>query len=267
MMMNPGKRLPLDVAGSQNLHDLKNPLIPTTPQKGPTQNWLMTLVASSSTDKLLKSFDELMSTPIDFSAYIMNDMPQDQEGNLGKTPQKGPTQNWLMTLVASSSTDKLLKSFDELMSTPIDFSAYIMNGESEIFNSMLSYQKTINVTKPDTVRPNLQKRHSYTSYQDSQGFIYVDNIERNRLMHSDKLYKFSDDTLTRLLTSLEDITKNIYMEYLPKRRWSSLEKKRANFMIKEINKLLKERRMMRSLEKFIGGRLYDTDPRLFQRTI
>nr|GFB47072.1 hypothetical protein [Tanacetum cinerariifolium] len=138
---------------------------------------------------------------------------------------------------------------------------------SEIFNSMLSYQKKINVTKPDTVRPNLQKRHSYTLYQDSQGFIYVDNIERNRLMHSDKLYKFSDDTLTRLLTSLEDIAKNIYMEYLPKRRWSSLENKRADFMIKEINKLLKERRMMRSLEKFIGGRLYDTDPWLFQRTI
>nr|GEV22708.1 retrovirus-related Pol polyprotein from transposon TNT 1-94 [Tanacetum cinerariifolium] len=45
-----------------------------------------------------------------------------------KTPKKGPTQNWLMTLAALSSTDKSLKSFNELMSTPIDFSAYIMNG-------------------------------------------------------------------------------------------------------------------------------------------
>ncbi|GJZ00189.1 hypothetical protein Tco_0517618 [Tanacetum coccineum] len=72
------------------------------------------------------------------------------------------------------------------------------------------------------------------------------------LMRSDKLYKFSDGTLTRLLTLLEDITKNIHMEYLPKRRWSSLEKKRAYFMIKAINKLMKERRMMRSLEKFVG---------------
>ncbi|GKE32048.1 hypothetical protein Tco_1451370, partial [Tanacetum coccineum] len=71
-------------------------------------------------------------------------------------------------------------------------------------------------------------------------------------MRSDELYKFSDGTLTRLLSSLEDITKNIDMEYLPKRRWSNLEKKRAHFMIKDINKLLKERRMMRSLEKFVG---------------
>nr|GEW79614.1 hypothetical protein [Tanacetum cinerariifolium] len=91
--------------------------------------------------------------------------------------------------------------------------------------------------------------------------------ERNMLTRSDELYKFSDGTLTRLLTSLKDITKNIYMRYLSKRRWSSLEKKRAHFMTKEIDKLLKERRMKRSLEKFIGGRLYDSDPQLFQRTI
>nr|GEW86138.1 hypothetical protein [Tanacetum cinerariifolium] len=90
---------------------------------------------------------------------------------------------------------------------------------------------------------------------------------RNRLMRSDELYKFSDGTLTRLLSSLEDITKNIDMEYLPKRRWSTLEKKRAHYMIKDIIKLLKERRMMRSLEKFISGRLYETDLRLLQRAI
>ncbi|GKA31553.1 hypothetical protein Tco_0717858 [Tanacetum coccineum] len=93
------------------------------------------------------------------------------------------------------------------------------------------------------------------------------NLSGMMLMRSDELYKFSDGTLTRLLSSLEDITKNIDIEYLPKRRWSTLEKKRAYFMIKDINKLLKERRMMRSLEKFVGGRLYGTDLRLLQRTI
>ncbi|GJS03309.1 retrovirus-related pol polyprotein from transposon TNT 1-94 [Tanacetum coccineum] len=45
-----------------------------------------------------------------------SDMPQ----------EKGPTQSWLMTL--ASSANKSSKTFDELMSTPIDFSAYIMNG-------------------------------------------------------------------------------------------------------------------------------------------
>nr|GEY03722.1 hypothetical protein [Tanacetum cinerariifolium] len=60
-----------------------------------------------------------------------------------------------------------------------------------------------------------------------------------------------------------DITKNIYMEYLPKRRYITLEKKQANIMIKAINKQLKERRMMRSLKKFIGRRHYRTDLRYF----
>ncbi|GJR16983.1 hypothetical protein Tco_0965510 [Tanacetum coccineum] len=90
---------------------------------------------------------------------------------------------------------------------------------------------------------------------------------RNKLMCSDELYKFSDGTLTRLRSSLDDITKNIRMKYLPKRRWSSLEKKRAHIMIKAIDKLLKQRRMMRSLEKCFGGRHYENDLRLLQRTI
>ncbi|GJX01630.1 hypothetical protein Tco_0185543 [Tanacetum coccineum] len=130
-----------------------------------------------------------------------------------------------------------------------------------------SNQKKINVTRPDTIRPDLRKRHPYTPYKDPQGFIYIDDFEKNRLMRSDELYKFCDGTLNRLLTSLNDITNNINMEYLPKRRWSNLEKKRAHYMIKDINMLLKERRMMRSLEKFIGGRLYGTDLGLLQRTI
>ncbi|GJZ03186.1 hypothetical protein Tco_0521147 [Tanacetum coccineum] len=130
-----------------------------------------------------------------------------------------------------------------------------------------SYQKKINVTKPETTRPGLRKKDPYTPYQDPQGFIYVDTQGRNRLMRSDELYKFSDGTLTRLRTSLDDITKNIRMEYLPQRRWSSLEKKRAHIMIKAIDKQLKERRMMRSFEKFVGGRHYGTDLRLLQRTI
>ncbi|GJS07298.1 hypothetical protein Tco_0364094 [Tanacetum coccineum] len=92
----------------------------------------------------------------------------------------------------------------------------------------------------------------------------LDNQGRNRLMRLDELYKFSDGTLTRLRTSLDDITKNIRIEYLPQRRWSTLEKKRAHIMIKAIDKQLKERRMMRSLEKFVGGRHYGTDLWLLQ---
>ncbi|GJV51693.1 hypothetical protein Tco_1447434, partial [Tanacetum coccineum] len=80
-----------------------------------------------------------------------------------------------------------------------------------------SYQKNFNVIRPQTTISGSRKRDPYTPYQEPQGFIYVDNNRRNRLMRSDELYKFNDRTLTRLRTSLDDITKNIQMEYLPKR--------------------------------------------------
>ncbi|GKC51440.1 hypothetical protein Tco_1074185, partial [Tanacetum coccineum] len=51
--------------------------------------------------------------------------PTYPDWNDGKIPQQGPTQSWLMTL--ASSADKPSKTFDELISTPINFSAYIMN--------------------------------------------------------------------------------------------------------------------------------------------
>ncbi|GKA73684.1 hypothetical protein Tco_0779986 [Tanacetum coccineum] len=54
--------------------------------------------------------------------------PTNPDWHVGKTTQEGPPQKWLTTLATSTSTDKSLKDFDELMSTPIDFSRYILNG-------------------------------------------------------------------------------------------------------------------------------------------
>nr|GEY73297.1 hypothetical protein [Tanacetum cinerariifolium] len=63
-----------------------------------------------------------------FSKPLRPQEPTDPKWNEDKTPKKGQTQNWLMTLAASTSTDKSLKEFDELMSTPIKFSSNILNG-------------------------------------------------------------------------------------------------------------------------------------------
>ncbi|GJW55166.1 hypothetical protein Tco_0099251 [Tanacetum coccineum] len=51
--------------------------------------------------------------------------PIDPDWNVDKTSQQGQNQSWLMTL--ASSADKPSKTFDELMSTPIDFSTFSMN--------------------------------------------------------------------------------------------------------------------------------------------
>ncbi|GJU31268.1 hypothetical protein Tco_1174857 [Tanacetum coccineum] len=78
-------------------------------------------------------------------------------------------------------------------------------------------------------------------------------------MCSDELYKFSDGTLTSVRSVLHDIASNLRMDYLPKRRWSNLDRQRSRTMIKAIDNLMLERRLMRSLEKFIGGREYGED--------
>ncbi|GKD06209.1 hypothetical protein Tco_1181183 [Tanacetum coccineum] len=133
--------------------------------------------------------------------------------------------------------------------------------------SVKSYQKKLNLTKPDTFRLNLRNRTAYTAYSDPQGVIYKDQNNKNRLMRTDELHKFNDGTLNDVRTALHDIASGIRMEYLPKRKWSGLDKQRARVMIQEIKKQLFQRRLMRNLEKFIGGREYGNDLRLLERTI
>ncbi|GJV04472.1 hypothetical protein Tco_1338041 [Tanacetum coccineum] len=238
-----------------------------TPQQGQNQSWLMTL--ASSTKKPSKTFDELMSTPIDFSAFIMNglkinkcykalsekldwenpkggDYPFDLTKPLplvmSRNRQKVPVDyffnNDLKYLKGGISTMTYMTSLTKTKASQYDLpgiedmnrltnlsgddvsdfaialrmftrSLVIQKRVEDLQLEVESYQKKINVTKPETTKPGIRKRDPYTPYQDPQGFIYVDNYGRNRLMRSYELYKFSDTTLTGLRTSLDDITKNI----------------------------------------------------------
>ncbi|GKF82140.1 hypothetical protein Tco_0243796, partial [Tanacetum coccineum] len=90
-----------------------------------------------------------------------------------------------------------------------------------------SYQKKLNLTKPDTYISNLRNKIAHTSYSDPHGIIYVDQYKRKRLMRADELHKFSDGTLNDVQSALHDIAAGIRMEYLPMRKWSNLAKKRA----------------------------------------
>ncbi|GJY80742.1 putative ribonuclease H-like domain-containing protein [Tanacetum coccineum] len=103
-----------------------------------------------------------------------------------------------------------------------------------------SYQKKLNLTKPDTFRPDLRNKTAFTTYSKPQGVIYKDQNNRNRLMRTDELYKFSDGTLNYVRTALHDITSGIRMEYLPKKKWSRLDKRRAHVMIQDIDKQLRD---------------------------
>nr|GFC35889.1 hypothetical protein [Tanacetum cinerariifolium] len=81
-------------------------------------------------------------------------------------------------------------------------------------------------------------------------------------MWIDELHKFSDVTLTDVCTALDDRLKGIRMKYLPQTIWRKSYKERAAAMIQEIDKQLKTKRIMRSLERFFGGRVYEGDFRM-----
>nr|GFB62424.1 hypothetical protein [Tanacetum cinerariifolium] len=129
-----------------------------------------------------------------------------------------------------------------------------------------SYQKRLNLTKPDTYRSDLKRRKVFMAYSNPRGFIYQNRDKKNRLMRIDELHKFSDGTLNDVRNALDDRLKGIRMQYLPTTIWRKGDKDRAAAMIQAINKMLKTRRIMRSLERFVGGRQYDGDFRMLQRT-
>ncbi|GKC69024.1 hypothetical protein Tco_1114907, partial [Tanacetum coccineum] len=106
-----------------------------------------------------------------------------------------------------------------------------------------SYQKKINLSRPDSYRSDLRKMTPYTAYPDIQGIIYQDDMDKNRLIHTEELHKFSDGTLNHVRTALNDIATGIQIEYLPKRKRSKQDKQRARVMINAIDKKLRDRRL------------------------
>nr|GEW82020.1 hypothetical protein [Tanacetum cinerariifolium] len=130
-----------------------------------------------------------------------------------------------------------------------------------------SYQKKLNLTKLDTYRSDLKRKEAYIAYSNPRGFIYQNKDKPNWLMQIDELHKFSDGMLTNVRTALDDRLKGIQMKYLPQSIWRKNEKDRVAAMIQAIDNRLKTRRIMRSLERFFGRRLYEGDFQMLQRTI
>ncbi|GKE31207.1 hypothetical protein Tco_1450529 [Tanacetum coccineum] len=74
-----------------------------------------------------------------------------------------------------------------------------------------SYQKKLNISKPDTYRSDLKCRDAYTAYSNPRGFIYQNKDKKNKLICIDELHKFSDGTLNDVQISLNDRLKGIRM--------------------------------------------------------
>ncbi|GKA52232.1 hypothetical protein Tco_0745428 [Tanacetum coccineum] len=319
---------------------------------GSTQPWLSILARNEDPRE---SFDELMDTPLDFSAFVMNRLNVDSltpellagptfelmKGTCKITKTKAADYGhikWIEDLVPNTMWSPVLVDYDKhaLWVTKLeivewqnykhldwitirrdddklykfkkgdlkrlriqdikDMLLLLVQGkltnltvkERLAFNVSLrmftrsiviqrrmedlqlgveSYQKKLNLTKPNTYRSDLKRRDTYSAYSTPRGFIYQNKDKKNKLMRIDELHKFSDVTLDDVRTALNDRLKGIQMQYLPQTIWRQRDKENARAMIQAIEKKLKTRRIMRSLEKFVGGRPYEGDFWLMQRTI
>nr|GFA47532.1 hypothetical protein [Tanacetum cinerariifolium] len=135
------------------------------------------------------------------------------------------------------------------------FYGFVVNRESA--RDVYSKRRIITVTELKIVEWHNYKHLDWITNKD----------KKNRLMQIDKLHKFSDGTLIDVCTAVDDRLKGIQMQYLPQSIWRKSDKDRAAAMIQAIDKRLKTRRIMRSLKRFVGGRLYEGDFRMLQRTI
>ncbi|GJU73695.1 hypothetical protein Tco_1265100 [Tanacetum coccineum] len=82
---------------------------------------------------------------------------------------------------------------------------------------------------------NLKRKTPYTAYSNPKGFIYQKKEKKNKLMGIDELYKFSDGTLNDVRSALNDILKQIRMEYLLHTVWRNIDRERAGAMIQAID--------------------------------
>nr|GEW68852.1 hypothetical protein [Tanacetum cinerariifolium] len=114
-------------------------------------------------------------------------------------------------------------------------------------------------------RLKIMKKYDYDHLEEIE--VRRDDQKLYMFKEGDCKDYFSDGTLNDVRTAHHDIAVGIRMEYLPMRKWSNLDKKRARVMIQDIDKQLYQRRLMHNLEMFIGGRIYEKDLRLLGKTI
>ncbi|GJQ94625.1 hypothetical protein Tco_0005764 [Tanacetum coccineum] len=164
------------------IDDLEEPLnddVSPTVDDRPPQQWMTKLAQASGTTS---SFNEFLATPIDFSAFIMNQL---NIQHLTQDLLTGPTYDLIkgtyksvVELEYHLEEGKLTNlNVDEWFALNVALRMYtrrIVTQErvEDLQLAVESYQKKINLTKPDTYRSDISKKTLYTAYRDIQSIIY-----------------------------------------------------------------------------------------------
>nr|GEV56066.1 hypothetical protein [Tanacetum cinerariifolium] len=113
-------------------------------------------------------------------------------------------------------------------------------------------------------------KHDYTIIESPRAIVFSVNNNKRKIMRFNKIYKFSDGTLTRILEALAYRVKEFKIKRLNlgmnTRFWTQKDVIRSKEFIAAIESRLKTDWIYPNLECFVGGRLRDIDYRLLQRT-
>ncbi|GJU99942.1 hypothetical protein Tco_1329213 [Tanacetum coccineum] len=190
-----------------------------------------TPATSSKSSKFYKSANDQVVEPIsvqdsdnakhDDADYA--DMPMDQGEDLGKSIDDGPEQSWLKDMAKAT---KPPPTFDELMHTPIDFSAfgtcksyveldytmeecYCALSEQLVWNNPEGHRCPNDLTKPQPVQISCQGRQIVLA-----NFLFNNDLEYLRGGSNNKKYTASttNSKVARYeLRGVEDMVPNLWI--------------------------------------------------------
>ncbi|GJV96671.1 putative reverse transcriptase domain-containing protein [Tanacetum coccineum] len=130
----------------------------------------------------------------------------------------------------------------------------VKNRVKEVQLGVESYQRKLNLTKPQRSCQNLSIKEPYTPNYDPSGIIYEDKRKKKRMMRVDEIHKFCDETLQSVRKILRERLLNFKFGYnkdMPLREWTTKDKKRSGIMLNKIDDRLFKRRVLRSLEVLV----------------
>ncbi|GKA22982.1 hypothetical protein Tco_0708944 [Tanacetum coccineum] len=127
-----------------------------------------------------------------------------------------------------------------------------------------SYQRKLNLTRPQRTCLHISIKEPYTLNFDPPGVIYEDICKKKRLMRVDEIHKFCDKTLQSVRNTLHERLLNFKFGYnkdMPSREWTSKDKRHIGIMVNKIDDRLFKRRILRSLKVLVGRRKTEMDKR------
>nr|GEX31274.1 hypothetical protein [Tanacetum cinerariifolium] len=78
-----------------------------------------------------------------------------------------------------------------------------------------SYQKKLNITKPQKTFPEIEFKEPYTPSYDPPGIVYEDMDKQKRVLRAGELCKFSDGTLKSVRDEIHHIVLDFRLDYNP----------------------------------------------------